>query len=398
MKVLFVHNYYQSSSPSGEDMVFNNEVELLRNHNVQVATYTKHNDEIINYGFLKKLKLPFGNIWSEVTYNELTNILEREKPDICHCHNLYYLISQSAYYACKDVGIPVVQTLHNFRFFCINGMLMRNGRVCERCLGRLPLFGGMYGCYRNTRIYSIPLTFVNVYHYLKGSLRTVDAYIALTEFARRKFITAGLPAEKVFVKPNFLTEPHEGSRVCNENSVFIGRLSEEKGLHTLLDAAKILQRCNTEFTIKIVGDGPLAPELRKRARIEGIANIEFSGRKSHEETMNILRQAMFLIMPSICYEGFPMAMGEAYARGKPVIASNLVAAADLIKERELGVLVVPGDSADLAEKIKEMLERRNSILKMGLNARKVFEEKYTAEKNFDILMDIYSTVVDKYRK
>lgn len=159
MKVLIAHNFYQSSSPSGEDGVFRNEVELLRKNGINVVTYEKHNDEITSTA--DKTKAVFTNIWSKKTYREIKKLLRKEKPDIAHFHNIFYLISPSAYYACREAGVPVVQTLHNFRFFCINGLLMRDGKVCEECVGKSSWKGVKYGCYRNSQIYSFPIALAN---------------------------------------------------------------------------------------------------------------------------------------------------------------------------------------------------------------------------------------------
>jgi glycosyltransferase involved in cell wall biosynthesis len=308
MKVLMAHNFYQSSSPSGEDGVFRNEVELLRNNGVNVVTYEKHNDEINDYGLGGKLLLPFKNIWSRKTHRELKQLLKKEKPDIAHFHNIFYLISPSAYYACKDAGVPVVQTLHNFRFFCINGLLLRDGRVCEECVGKSPWKGVKYACYRDSQIYSFPIALADAIHKTFGTWeQKIDAFIALTEFGKKKFIECGLPQEKLFVKPNFLPDPPEPKYSNSGYAVFLGRISAEKGLSVLIQAFhylstmsnELLAMRHTPFHLKIVGDGPLRENLQETVMTEKIEDIEFMGRKGFDESMELLRNAQFMVMPSI---------------------------------------------------------------------------------------------------
>ena len=394
MKICFVHNFYQSSSPSGEDAVFQDEVGLLKKNGIHVITYEKNNDEIKDYGLRDKFFLSFKNIWSRETYKDLKTLIRREKPDIAHFHNIWYLISPSAYYACRDAGVPVVQTLHNFRMFCVNGLLLRDGNVCEDCIGHLPWKGVKYGCYSNSRIYSLPIAITESIHNIAGSWKDkVDIYIALTEFSKKKFIQCGLPEEKIFVKPNFLLDPPEPSFNHRDYVIFLGRLSHEKGVSILVDATKVLNNLALPLKVKIVGDGPLRKELEDTVRAKRINNIEFTGRKKFNECMELLRYSRFMIMPVICYENFPMAIREAFACGKPVVASNLGATAELVEDGKTGLLFEPGNSEDLAKKMKWMCEHEASCIEMGKNARKVFEEKYTAERNFEILIDIYNKLI-----
>jgi glycosyltransferase involved in cell wall biosynthesis len=397
LKVLLVHNFYQTSSPSGEDTVFTNEVELLKKNGINVITYERHNDEIKDYGLWDKFLLSFENIWSRQTYRELKGLLKKERPDIAHFHNIWYLISPSAYYACKDAGIPVVQTLHNFRFFCVNGLLMRDGKICEECVGRLPWRGVRYGCYRDSVLYSFPLAFTEGIHSIAGTWKNkVDAYIALTEFGKKKFIECGLPSDRIFVKPNFLPDPPEPHYSHDGYALYLGRISSEKGPSILINAVNIMRlRLMNRLHVKIVGDGPLKTDLEDLLKAGGIKDIEFTGRKSYQECMRLLQDTQFLILPSLCYENFPLVIREAYACGKPVIASRLGAMAELVEEEKTGLLFEPGNPEDLASKIRWMIEHEDACIEMGKNARKVFEEKYTAEKNFDILMKIYNHVLGR---
>ncbi|HXX58574.1 MAG TPA: glycosyltransferase family 4 protein, partial [Thermodesulfovibrionales bacterium] len=287
-------------------------------------------------------------------------------------------------------------TCHNFRFFCANGLFMRNGRVCEDCIGRLPLGGVAHGCYRDSRIYTLPLAAAEGFHRIRGTWsKKIDTYIALTTFGKRKVVECGLPSGKVFIKPNFLFRPPEPSSLFGDSIVFIGRLSREKGIETLLDAFAMVQRAaHKNITLRLVGDGPLRQEIERKIANERIRNVELTGRKGFSESMAILREARFMVMPTLCYEMFPLTTIEAFACGKAVIGSRRGAMEEIIEEGKTGLLFSPSDPRDLASKIGVMLEDEAFATEMGGNARAEFEAKYTAERNFEILMDIYRNVLN----
>jgi len=404
MKILLAHNFYQSSSPSGEDSVFKSEKKLLANRTADLGggliTFERYNDDINKYSSIRKTWLSINTIWSYESYAGIKDIIKKENPDIAHFHNIFYLISPSVYFACKDAEIPVVQTLHNFRLFCVNGLLLRDGLICEGCIGKLPWRGVVNACYRNSRVYSVTVALTESLHRFLGTWKDkVDAYIVLTEFNRKKFVECGLPEEKVFVKPNFLLDPPEPEYSNNGYAAFLGRLSTEKGLNVLIDAFKRLQSPTTKWVhLKIIGDGPLRGQIEEEVKAQQIHYIEAAGRKTFDESMELLKGARFLIIPSVWYEGFPMIILEAFACGKPVIASRLGALAELVGDGKTGLLFEPGNPEDLASKISWMLENEISCCEMGKNARKVFEERYTAEKNYEILMKIYHSVLSNHQQ
>mgnify|MGYP001578293063 CR=1 FL=1 len=385
-------------------MVFRNETQLLKTNGIDVITFEKYNDNITKNA--NGITSALNTIWSKDTYNELKAIIQKEKPDIAHFHNIWYLLSPSAFYACKEEGIPVVQTLHNFRLFCANGLLLRRGQVCEECVGKLPWKAIVYGCYRNSRFYSMPVALTEGIHRIKGTWENkVDAYIALTEFGRNKFIEHGLPPDKITVKPNFILNSHQSHSLLegkpaftNENYiVFLGRLSNEKGVITLINAFKILKdTVNKNTMLKIVGDGPLKTQIEDMMKTDGISDVELTGRKTHSECMEILGKARFMVIPSIWYETFPLTALESFSCGKAVIASRLGALAEIVQDQKTGLLFEPGNPEDLALKMKWMIENEDACIEMGRNARKEFESKYTAEKNFEMLMGIYDRVVRRW--
>jgi len=365
---------------------------LLLQSGMQVETYTRHNDELRDVPIFK---LPFRTFYPKEALNELRVTLKREKPDIVHFHNIYYLISPFIYYLVQEYGIPVIQTLHNFRFFCLNGLLFRNGRICTDCIGSLPWKGIVFKCFRNSYLYSMMLGAITFYHDLKKTfVKAIDGYIALTDFNKKLFIRAGLSEDKIYVKPNFFQNLGNNSTNDENYAIYLGRISEEKGVSILIKAWKRIKG----FRLLIIGDGPQRKKCEELAVEEKIKNVEFCGRKTEKESMNILKKASFLILPSMWYEGFPMVIGEAFSAGKPVIGSNLGNIAEIVRHGETGLLFKPGDPDDLAEKVRWMIENKKERQRMGENAYQEYLDKYTPEKNFKMLMEIYEDVLNKRKK
>lgn len=309
------------------------------------------------------------------------------QPDVAHFHNTFMMLSPSVYYACKDAGVPVVQTLHNYRLLCPSAILYRHGRVCEACAGRAVAWPGVqHACYRGSAAATAVTAGMLTVHRLLGTwARAVDRYIAITEFARRKFVEAGLPAEKVVVKPNFLdvdpgTGEHDGG-YC----LFVGRLTEEKGVRTLLAAWRLL---GGRVPLKIAGDGPLAPEVAAAAA--AAPSIEWVGPRSRAEVVALMKRAALLICPSVWYEGgSPMVVVEAFATGLPVVSSRLGGMAESVTDGHTGLHFTPGDAADLAARVEWAVADAGRLRQMGRNAREEFEARYTAERNYERLLAIY---------
>jgi glycosyltransferase involved in cell wall biosynthesis len=361
-------------------------VALLRNYGNVAIEYRRHNNEIRNYGTLKKALLYFRTSWAEDSYRHIRDLCRKEKPDIVHFHNTLPLISPSAYYACKEEGIPVVQTLHNYRLICADGLLMRNGKICEECAGGNFRPALKHRCYRNSYIQTRAIVRMLKRHRKRQTYEgMVHTYIAQTEFLRQKFIQAGFPAERIIVKPNFLADPPQAN-YGGDYALFLGRLSPEKGAHILIEAWKDL-----DFPLKIAGDGPQREELEEvRA-----PDVSFLGQVSQSEVFTLLSGARFLVFPSLCYESFPRVLVESFACGKPVVASRLGAAAEIMEDRKTGFLFEPGNPDDLAAKAKLLIADPALSQELGRNARAQFEEKYTAEKNYEQLLRIYDSVIEQ---
>ena len=393
MKVLLIHNKYQSDAPSGENLVFTAEKRLLESHCHQVITLERCNDEIKSYSFLQKISLFWKTAWSSDSYALFRRIIRREHPNIAHFHNTFPLITPAAYYACQDEKVPVVQTLHNFRLFCPAGVFLKDGQICEECLEHGPWRGVRYGCYRCSRIQTVPVAgMIWLHNHRMTWKRQVDVYIALTEFGRQKFIQGKLPPDRIAVKPHFLSNPPEPYFDHQGFAVFLGRLTPEKGMITLLTAWKQLK----DISLNIMGDGALRYELEKIAQRNGLSNVKFMGRLARSECLKWLRRARFLIMPSECYETFGLPIIEAFACGKPVLASRLGAMKELVADGKTGLLFEPGNADDLAAKVRWMVENDVAVRQMGQAARAEFEAKYTAEKNYEMLMNIYGMAIKKH--
>ncbi len=390
IKVLLGHNHYRTSAPSGEDTVCKNEFALLERHNIKVIPFEKFNDNLDDSTIRNKLSIAIDGAWSKNTYDELSQLIKETQPDIAHFHSIFPQISPSAYAACKDNGVPVVQTLHNFRPICPGALLMRNGKPCEDCIGTNLLPALKHRCYRGSLLATGAIVYQITRNRLTGTYNNlVDRYICLTEFAKGRYIAAGFPAEKMTVKPNFLPS----NNFIQSNSfppyaVFVGRLTDEKGVWTLLNAWTHI----SDLPLKIIGDGKLRNELEAYA-IEHCLPVEFLGFRHNAEVLEIVGNATMQIIPSECYEGFPMVVLEAYGLGVPVVASRIGSLEEVVDEGVTGLKFKAGDPLDLSAKVNALKENVLMLNKMSSNAKKLYEEQYTADYNFKLLMSIYENVI-----
>jgi glycosyltransferase involved in cell wall biosynthesis len=377
-KILLAHNRYQLAG--GEDEVFLAEAELLEARGHRVLRYCADNRSISNGG---RLALAKATLWNSTVYRDLRSVLQREAPAVVHFHNIFPLLSPAAYFAARDEGIPVVQTLHNFRLICPNALLFRDGHICDDCVGKtIPWPGVVHACYRNDRRATAVVGAMLTLHRVLGTwAKKVSMYIALTEFARQQFLGGGIPDDKIAVKPNFLPfDPGVGDH-AGKFALFVGRLSSEKGVATLLSA---WTRLRGHYPLKIVGSGP-------GEAMQGTAppNVEWCGRMSRDRVLALMQAAAFLVFPSECYEGFPVTLVEAFATGLPVIASAHGSSAEIVRDFSTGRHFRVGDPNDLAAKAEWAINHGDAMAAMGSNARREFEMRYTAGHNYTTLMSIY---------
>lgn len=382
MRVLIVHNFYQQAG--GEDKCVEAEIAMLREFGHEVIEYYQHNNSI---AAMRSIDLALRTIWNQKTYDELRHLIRAHNPGIVHFHNTFPLISPSGYYAARAEGLPTIQTLHNFRHVCPNALFFRNGRTCEDCLGswaQLPAI--VNNCYRDSRSATTVVVAMNNIHKVLGTdKRTVSAYITLTEFSRRKLIEgARIPPQKITVKPNFLhPDPGVGGG-SGGYALYVGRLSPEKGLETLIAT---WERPGNIIPLKIVGDGPMADMVRDAAAKQPL--IHWLGHLPFDRTQELIGEATFLVMPSVWYETFGRVIMEAFAKGTPVIASRLGAMAELVDDGRTGLLFDPGDSDDLAAKIDELLSNESRLGLIRAAARQEYVIRYSIESNYKALMTIY---------
>lgn len=386
MKIIVAHNFYQQ--PGGEDQVFHGEIALLREFGHAVTPFEVHNDAVAGMG---KLKLMAATVWNRDIAAELRSLLQKEKPDIVHFHNTFPLMSPAVYKTAANEGAAVVQTLHNFRLLCPSALLYRDGHACEDCLGKTFAYPAVrHACYRKSRLTTAVTASAVAVHRLAGTWNhRVDGYIALTPFAKDKFIAGGLPAGKLHIKPNFV-HPDPGQRAGGGGyAVFVGRLSHEKGLPVLLKAWETLGR---ELPLKIIGDGPLADDVK--AAMANNSSITWLGRRTLPEIYDTVGDAELLVFPSQCYETFGRVAVEAFAVGTPVVASGHGAMADVIgNDGRLGTLFTPGDAQSLVQQVRGL--RSTSALggSMRDTVRAEFEQLYTGPRNHNRLMDIYTAAL-----
>lgn len=384
MRILQVHNSYQQAG--GEDTVVSNEKKLLAKNNCKIHFHSVSNDSVTS--FQQKVKAAWQSTHSTVSQNNLTKAINACQPDVTHVHNFFPILSPSIYEACQEQNVPVVQTLHNFRTICAGALLQRNGSPCEDCIDGSPYQAVFHKCYRNSRLGSFAVARMVDTHRRKGTWHTkVDRFIALTEFAKSRFVAAGFPEQKIVVKPNFVADPGPvDTSNPPKDALFVGRISREKGIETLLKAWR-----KTKAQLKIIGEGPLFKTVQEN----NLPQIFQLGQKNQERVYEEMRHASYLVLPSTCYEGFPMTIVEAFAHGLPVIASRLGAMAEIIEDGFTGLHFTAGDAEDLAAKVTWAENHPDEMRQMGSNARKVYEEKYTADINYRQLMAIYEEAIDE---
>lgn len=383
MKILIIHNAYRQRG--GEDIVAQAEIALLRDHGHEVEIYQRDNHELRD---ASRLSAAMSAIWSRKTGVEIAALCAAFQPAVIHAHNTFPLISPALYWAASRSGIPLIQTLHNFRLLCPQAMFLRENKPCEDCLGKLPWRAIAHKCYRDSAAQSAVAAAMLATHRALGTYRTkIAGYIALSNFSREKFIAGGLPAQRIHIKPNFVKSDRMPDWHARNGALFVGRLSAEKGLALLMQAMISLPaatgRGDTSGPLKIVGAGPLAPELR---RTFGAACLGFRG---PAEVAELQRASLFQVAPSTCYETFGLVAVEAFSRGLPVIAGAHGGLGELIEDGVTGLLFRPGDAADLAAKLAWAYAHPDDMLRMGRAAYAEYLRKYTPEKNYRTLIEIY---------
>jgi len=391
MKILILHNRYKFAG--GEEAVVDAEANLLRYQGHKVILFELSNEALENCSIFQKLLLPFRCLWSFSSFRKIRRIIKEEKPDVAHIHNTFFLMSPSVYYACRSRKIPVVQTLHNFRFICPLATLYRDGKICRECLGRGLMMSIKHKCGSKSWLWTLAmLSVINLHQKNKTFKRYIDKYIALSNFSRQQFIQAGYDGKKIEVKPNFINFDPGARKEVGNYALYVGRISPEKGLDVLLEAWKK----TGHLELKIAGNGKELEEFRLYSKRNSL-NINFLGQISNAEVFKLIKKSLAVIIPSRCNENFPRIVVETFACGVPLIASRSGALAEIIEDGKTGWLFDSGNSNDLAEKVNYADRERGAVKLLGENARKEFEAKYTVNKNYEILMSIYKETTENYR-
>lgn len=384
-RVLMVHNYYGTSAPSGENVMVDAETRLLQTRGVTVDRYHRHSDEVRGQGLLGAIKAAPVIPWNIKSYREIRQRLTAQPVDIMHVHNAFPLISPSVFYAARGLTTRVL-TVHNYRLFCAAGIPLRDGSNCTECLDQRSSWPALkYGCYRGSRLATLPLAAsIALHRRLNTWQQEVDAFIALSEYQKQLMVGAGLPAHKVYVKSNFVTEPADIIDWDARESyvIYVGRLGAEKGLRTLMAAWQAWGEAAPQ--LRIIGDGPLRAELETSA---GTGPVRFYGQLDREAVDQQLSRARLLVLPSECIEGVPLSLLEASARATPALVSDAGPLPGLVGAG--GVTFASGDAAALLTALKALWQNSTRLQALSENARRVYTQYHSEQHNAEALMAIY---------
>lgn len=390
MRILQCHNFYRF--PGGEDQVFHDESWLLKKHGHEVFHYLRDNRDIDN---MSRIDLAKATIWNRKTVSDLEALIHQVSPELIHFHNTFPLISTSAYHTAKRYHIPIVQTLHNYRVMCPSATLFRKGKECHSCVNStFAIPGIIHKCYRSDRKATAVAATANAFQRaIKKSLHLVDRFIALSETSRQQFKLAGIPGSKLIVKPNFVRPDPEVGTAKGNHVVFVGRLTEEKGIDSLLEAWQA-EPANpiSNIPLRIVGQGPLEDKVRHIASQN--QNISYLGQLKHNEVMDQISQSHVLVFPSIWPEPFGRSMIEAFATGTPVVASTAGSIPEIVQHEVNGLHFTPGNAKDLQHQVVRMFTEPDLHAKTSIGARTSYEQRYTADANHDVLMRTYVEAIE----
>lgn len=386
MRVLVVHNAYQQKG--GEDTVVANETKLLREAGFEVELLQTSNDMIRSQAAAARAAVE--SIYSRRGKVLASEAIRRFRPNVMHVHNFFPLLSPSIFYAARDAGVRTVWTLHNFRVSCANGLLFRDGKPCEQCLGGSPLPAITHRCYRGSASASAAMAASIAFHRARGTWsKMVDCFIALSDFSRDRFVAGGLPPEKIVVKPNFA--PDAGTPIPwseRQGAIYVGRLSPEKGVSTLLQAWREI-----DLPLTVVGDGPLRRDLEDSSP----ANVRFMGHLDAATTARMVGRAKALIFPSLAFETFGQVIAEAFSHGTPVIASDHGSAASLVKSNINGLLFRPADAADLRTIVRSAFGDEALLRQLHAGSRGWYKRHLSPQASLSALLRVYTGAVPVQR-
>ena len=392
MHVLVVHNRYASAQPSGENKVVDQEVELLRAAGHRVEVFERRSDDIGAMSLLGKVAVPLRVPWNPAVRTELAARLRTERPDVVHVHNVFPLLSPAVLAACADTGVPAVATLHNYTQVCPPGTLQRDGRPCTECVGAAaPLPAVRHGCYRGSRLATVPLAVslsVNRRRWWSG----VERFFCISGAQRDVLVRAGMPAERLAVKHNFVPDPEDRRVGDGEHLLYLGRLAEAKGVRLLMAAwDEIAAGGGVGVPLVIAGAGPLEPEVTAWAA--GRDDVRYVGLLDPAECRKAIARSVAVVAPSTWLEAFGLVVVEAMAAGVPVVAAGHGAFVELVEDGVTGLLHRPGESASLASRIRRIAVERDRNREMGQAARGRYEQGFSPAVGLERLVEEYRTAI-----
>jgi len=389
MRLLIGHNYYQQSG--GEDFLFKTQTKMLKDFGHEICLYERHNNEI-KPDLLAKLRQSLELRWSTRSYDEIRQLIRSFKPQLVHFHNTFYVTTPSVIYACRDEGVPVVLSLHNFRLMCVNGLFFRDNKPCEDCLTKGWTQGIVHQCYRHSYFSSAMAADMVQYHWRRQTwTQHVDQFIVATDFSRQKHIKAGIPADKISVLPHSVESPASVVDAAQRGgyALYAGRLSEEKGIDFLIKAWEGM----TDIPLYVMGTGPRKEAIEQLIKDRGYTHIKMLGFMKRDEYVDVMSKANFLIVPSLCYDNFPMVVAEAYSYGVPVVASRLGTLVGCVDEGINGMLFEANQAEDLRAKCRQLMGDTTKRASMSAFARQKYEHEFTPAINYQALTAIYARVV-----
>lgn len=394
MRVLLVHNRYRSEAPSGENIVVDQELTQLQRAGHDVARFEKYSDQISQWSLARKAALPVTSVRNRSVRRELAGALNEMRPDIVHIHNTFPLLSASVLDACYDSGVPAVVTFHNYRLQCAAGDFFRNGLPCHDCAGRIGIPGIRHGCYRDSRLATVPLVVGNAYNRAKWR-RLVSAYIFVSAAQRKLMEKLCLPEERVFVKHNFVPSLSGSPSLSRDRCVsYVGRLDAAKGVSTLMGAWDRFRERNSksELGLRIAGGGPLTAQVASWANDRD--SVTFSGFLPREEAVDLMRRSLAVVLTSQVEETFGLVALEAMSVGVVPLVPAVGAFPELIRDGVDGMLFAPGDTGALAERLERIDREPDRHVRLGLEGRRVFESRFAPKENTRQLLDIFQYAAD----
>ncbi len=388
MRILLVHNRYRSAMPSGENRVVDQEGEALAAVGHKVRRFTRESDKISQWSLLKKASLPARTIWNWESFHDLKAVLGEYQPEVVHVHNTFPLLSAAVLHACRDAGVPVVATMHNYGLACANRAFFRDGAVCHDCANRRPVSAVLHGCFRDSRAATLPVAVAMTAH-RRAWRSLVSAYILISASQRDLLHGVGLPEDRVFVRYNLITRRDRLQTAPEPMVVYAGRLDEIKGVRQLIAGWDRNREGAGEpgLRLAIAGAGTLDGEVTAWASTR--PSVVLTGALSSAECASLISRARAVLLPSAWEETFGLVAIEAMAVGVPPIAASHGSFPELITPGVDGTLFDPGDPAALGRAIADVERDPERYATYGEQARKTYEQRFDPERNLEELLEIY---------